>query len=229
MNAKNTGAKKPARKPSAKKATSPKTATPDTPPAKTNTVANTAAEKAKAEFQAKAAKLMPKSGPRLAKEMKAKQAGANGAPQAPGQTGKLTGDSSPTQTVGALLGEITWLMTQSKSHRLMFIGDLEWIAMPPMLLRQYRLFRDDNKTPCGLALWAKVNDEVEQRLMTMGTARLKPDDWNSGENVWLIDLIAPFGRQAEMLEELKGSALKGVKFKYHQTTPDGKRAVVSVG
>ena len=51
-------------------------------------------EKAKAEFQERAAKLMPKSGPRLAKEMKAKGA-ENGAPPVPGQSGKLEGDSSP--------------------------------------------------------------------------------------------------------------------------------------
>jgi hypothetical protein len=45
------------------------------------------------------------------------------------------------RTVSAVLGEMVWLLTQSKRHaQAFFIADLEWMAMPPILLQQFRLF-----------------------------------------------------------------------------------------
>ena len=38
-------------------------------------------------------------------------------------------EANPTpKTVAQMLGEITWLMTQSPIHKQLFIGDLEWFA-----------------------------------------------------------------------------------------------------
>ena len=59
-------------------------------------------------------------------------------------------------TVSHLLGEITWLMTQSPLHKAMQIGDIEWLAMPALIHRQFYIFRDGDR-PVGLALWAKCN------------------------------------------------------------------------
>ncbi|MEZ5843207.1 MAG: toxin-activating lysine-acyltransferase, partial [Hyphomicrobiaceae bacterium] len=39
-----------------------------------------------------------------------------------------------------VLGEIVWLMSQSQIHKRMFIQDLEWFVMTPILLQQFRLF-----------------------------------------------------------------------------------------
>ena len=64
--------------------------------------------------------------------------------------------------------------------------------MPALLQRQYRIFRDDTKQPVGLALWARVSPEVEERLASGGANKLKPEDWNSGDTLWLVDLVAPF-------------------------------------
>jgi len=65
----------------------------------------------------------------------------------------------------------------------------------------------------GLALWARVSDEVNDRL-TAGISRLAPLDWRSGDHVWLIDLAAPFGGTERMIEELAKSALAGQTFRY---------------
>jgi cytolysin-activating lysine-acyltransferase len=75
--------------------------------------------------------------------------------------------------VSAGLSEIVWLLTQSRQHKqAFFIGDLEWMAMPPILLQQFRMFYAKDK-PIGVILWAYVNDEVEQRLLS-GDARMAP-------------------------------------------------------
>ncbi len=38
-------------------------------------------------------------------------------------------------TVSHLLGEITWLLTQSPLHKALQIGDLEWLVMPALIHR----------------------------------------------------------------------------------------------
>ncbi len=48
----------------------------------------------------------------------------------------------------------------------------------------------------GIAIWASLSEEAELRLreqIASGVfpARLKPADWASGDNVWLLDVIAP--------------------------------------
>ena len=68
-----------------------------------------------------------------------------------------------------MLGEIVWLMSQSPLHKQFFISDLEWLVMTPVLLQQFRLFYDQGK-PIGVAFWATVSEEVEQRLAA-GTQR----------------------------------------------------------
>jgi len=65
-------------------------------------------------------------------------------------------------------------------------------------------------------------------LEKRGRGFAAPGDWNSGDTLWLVDLVAPFGRQDDMLNELRGSALKGETLKFHRTTPDGKREVVEL-
>lgn len=57
-------------------------------------------------------------------------------------------------TVASVLGEITWLMSQSPAHRQMFISDLEWLIMPPLLLGQFRLFHAPVPGAGAVATWA---------------------------------------------------------------------------
>jgi cytolysin-activating lysine-acyltransferase len=102
----------------------------------------------------------------------------------------------PSKTVAQVLGEIAWLMTQSPRHKVMAIGDLEWLLMPAILLRQFRIFYSGEQ-PVGVALWALVDDLVAKRI-DAGETRLAAVEWKSGSNLRIIDIVAPFGGEAEM-------------------------------
>ena len=78
------------------------------------------------------------------------------------------------------------------------IGDLEWLAMPPILLLQFRLFYHEGK-PAAVVLYAFVSEQVERRLEA-GAPSLRPADWKSGERAWIVQVIAPFG-QVVMLRQ----------------------------
>lgn len=139
-------------------------------------------------------------------------------------------------TVSHLLGEITWLLTQSPLHKALAIADLEWLVMPALVHRQFYIFRDGDK-PIGVALWAKCGPEAEAKLdrgMIEPENRLTLDEWNSGSAVWLVDLIAPFANDVNkhreiMIADLISGPLAGTSFKFHQTDGvSGHRKVQTV-
>ena len=105
-------------------------------------------------------------------------------------------DALPPKTVSQVLGEITWLMTQSPRHKAIPLGDLEWLLMPAILLRQFRIFYQGQR-PVGVALWALVDDPVAKRI-DAGDNRLSAVEWKSGGNMRIVELVAPFGGEAEM-------------------------------
>jgi cytolysin-activating lysine-acyltransferase len=107
----------------------------------------------------------------------------------------------PPKTVAQVLGEITWLMTQSPRHKAVPLGDLEWLLMPAILLRQFRIFYHGEQ-PVGVALWA-LADELVARRIDAGDKRLAAVEWKSGTNMRVIDIVAPFGGEAEMQGQLK--------------------------
>ena len=82
-------------------------------------------------------------------------------------------------------------------------------VMTPVLLGQFRLFYDQQK-PIGVVFWGFVmpeacfqhDAEVEARL-AQGVSRLKPQDWKSGDRLWVVEVISPFGGADEMVKDLK--------------------------
>jgi cytolysin-activating lysine-acyltransferase len=107
------------------------------------------------------------------------------------------------KTVAQVLGEITWLMTQSPRHKAIALGDLEWLVMPAILLRQFRIFYKGEQ-PVGVALWALVDDLAAKRI-DAGDRRLTAVEWKSGAIMRIIELVAPFGGEAEMRAQLGAS------------------------
>jgi cytolysin-activating lysine-acyltransferase len=111
-------------------------------------------------------------------------------------------------------------MMNSPAHKHLFITDLEWLVTPPLALRQFRIWRR-NDTPFAFASWAFLNEDAEKRLFT-GGQRLSPGDWRSGERLWLVDLIAPFGGGEEILTDLKSKAFPDREIKAIAPAPNGK-------
>jgi cytolysin-activating lysine-acyltransferase len=139
-------------------------------------------------------------------------------------------------TVSHMLGEMTWLLSQSPLHRVFTIGDLEWLVMPPLLHEQFYMFRDGDR-PVGLAIWAKCGPTAVKKLdrgMIEPENRLSLEEWTNGDQIWLVDLIAPFANAENkhrevMMADLIAGPLAGQAFNFHQTDPvTGKRTVQNV-
>jgi len=150
------------------------------------------------------------------------------------------------RTIGSMMGEIVWLMSQSPAHKHLSLGDLEWMLMPPIVLGQYKLFRQGD-TPVGAALWGYLSEEAEQRLVSAG--RLAPQDWGNnaqmdaekglipqeGGTLWLVEMITPFHNEQnkhreQMVADLMQTALKGKKFKTVSiNAQSGAKEVITLG
>lgn len=162
---------------------------------------------------------------------------------------EINDSTSPSfqRTIGSMMGEIVWLMTQSPIHRKLSLADLEWLVMPPIVLGQYKLFRDENQKPIGVALWGYLNEQAEKKLKKVG--KLAPQDWGNnaaldaaaglvrreGGTLWLIELIAPFHtddnqHRQRMIADVTGTSLKGQHIKLLHLSPEsGKREEIIVG
>jgi cytolysin-activating lysine-acyltransferase len=123
----------------------------------------------------------------------------------------------------AVLGQVVWLMMNMPQYRHVFLADLEWMTLPPILLNQYRLFRVGDRVVV-FAAWAYLSEAVEARLQGLNP-RLAPSEWKSGDRLWLVDLHAPFGHQEAALKELREATLKGKAFRMHRWTPQGRQIV----
>jgi cytolysin-activating lysine-acyltransferase len=141
---------------------------------------------------------------------------------------KTTGQGPEAKkTVSQVLGEITWLLTQSPIHKQLFIGDLEWFVMPSILLEQFRIFNGPQH-PVAFALWARVSKETEERLEA-GAHKLRPDEWKGGDRAWIIEVVAPFGGQDEILADMAEHIFAHETFKYHSVNEAGQRVVIEHG
>lgn len=151
-------------------------------------------------------------------------------------TSPITSVSAGEKSIATVMGEIVWLLTQSPAHRYLTLGDLEWMLMPPVLLGQYKIFRNEDQV-VGAALWAYLNEEAEERLKA--TSRLAPQDWGNGASVsidegiianeggklWLIEILAPFNsvensHQQQMLADLMLNNLKGQEIHTFRIDPE---------
>lgn len=108
-----------------------------------------------------------------------------------------------------ILGYVVWLMNQQQNGRCSFVGDLEWRVMPPLVLDQAKLYTKD-ESPLAFVSWALLSEEAAARYKTY-PHKLLPSDWKSGDQVWLVDMLAPFGGAKDVLQDLKNNVFQNKK------------------
>lgn len=88
-----------------------------------------------------------------------------------------------------IYGDMAFLALRSPRHAGMSVAALRTYMEPPILAGQFRVFRFD-EVPRAIYTWAWLSPEAEKKLIT--GVPLVATDWQSGENLWIIDLIAPY-------------------------------------
>jgi len=132
-------------------------------------------------------------------------------------------------------GEIVSVLMRSPHYKHYSLTDLEWLVVPPLLANQFTLAEARTKdgaipAPIGVALWAFVSPEVDEKLSQNldRPMRLRPDEWKSGDIPWLIDAIGPPDVVKAMLQRLGQAVFKGTPYKIRARDSEGKVAIRTV-
>lgn len=116
--------------------------------------------------------------------------------------------------------QILAVLMRDTQFRNMRLADLEWLVLPPLLAGQVRVAhapsgRDKFYVPVAVAVWARVSPEVDRRLAAEldKPMVLRPAEWTSGDQVWLVALAGEANAKATFLPRLAQEQFKGMSVK----------------
>lgn len=156
----------------------------------------------------------------------------NGAqPAAPRRTGRRM----EALYRSAALGEAVSVLIRAPKHKAMPLEGLRLQVLPAIMHNQYLIARvnaqeDRQQVAAGLIMWASVSDEVDQRLKARPQQPiwLRFEEWKSGPNLWLVDLIAPSALAGAMLKDLDEKVGQGRPISARIAAPDGATKIMTV-
>lgn len=119
----------------------------------------------------------------------------------PGEKRNILKDLPPTER-SALIGDIITLMTQSPAHTDYKISHISKIVLPPVHLNQYRIYHNAKKEPVGFVSWAMLSKETEKKFLG-GEKPLTIAEWASGDIIYIMEFIAPYGHAQEIIKDLQ--------------------------
>ena len=101
---------------------------------------------------------------------------------------------------------------------------------PPLTTGQFAVANVQAKEggasmPAALVLWASVSADVDKKLSENLTnpMRLRPDEWKSGDILWLVEAVGDGRVVPGLLKQLSENALKGRQVKMRVRGQDGSR------
>lgn len=96
---------------------------------------------------------------------------------------------APTPERLRVYGDMMFLAFRSPRHAGLSVAGLRTYLEPPIEAGQFRVFRFDG-VPRAMYSWAWLDAAAERKLIT--GEPLDRGDWQSGDHLWIVDLIAPY-------------------------------------
>ncbi|MCP4184951.1 MAG: toxin-activating lysine-acyltransferase [Hyphomicrobiales bacterium] len=127
-----------------------------------------------------------------------------------------------------VMGGLIWLCQSSPLHQEYPVGALLQRVGPSFELNQYRYYWDAHRGPIGFCNWAYLSDASLGDILATGRDP-EVSEWRSGENIYFVEFIAPFGHCREVVRDLreevfpKGTRIFGSRGQVYSDTPDKVR------
>ena len=151
--------------------------------------------------------------------------------------------------------QIVAVLMRDPNFRNMRLADLQWLVLPPVMAGQFKLAQvpipqgrakgqEAGKAPQGataqeggvlvpmaVALWARVSPEIDKGLSESleKQVRLRPNQWASGDKVWLMAVAGDPRAKPQFLKQLAETEFKGQHVQMRLRGPDGKAVVKALG
>ena len=125
-----------------------------------------------------------------------------------------------------VLGSAVWLWMHSDSHRNVPLHLLTTLLLPTIKAGQFILASENGK-PVFYLSWATMSEEAERRYLRNPPQFMPPADWTSGDRLWILDWVAPFGHSQQMREIVKRHLFAGLcaRTLYHRGEEKGLRVI----
>ena len=100
-----------------------------------------------------------------------------------------------------VLEKVLYILSLSDLHENMSLRGIRRLIIPPLKLGQYRIY-EDQEVPLCFANWAMLSDIASEGFRNR-TRLLEAEDWNSGDNLWLVIVVCPFGGVRKAIKRLE--------------------------
>lgn len=134
--------------------------------------------------------------------------------------------------VSAAFGQVVSVLMRAPHYKHYSLADLEWMVVPPLVTSQFSIVEAQSRkngmsAPVCVVFWANVSAEVDARLSASPgePIRLKPNEWRSGDILWVIDAIGDARAVTAVLKRLRENEWKGRAVKIRTRTKDGNAVV----
>jgi cytolysin-activating lysine-acyltransferase len=121
-----------------------------------------------------------------------------------------------SKILAASIGDLVVVFSRSASHKHYSLADIEWMILPAVFSGQVYIAEIQHsahgvRAPVAAILWASVSADVHQRLAAGPRQKphLRPDEWKSGEHLWIIDAAGEASAVAAALARLAATQFKG--------------------
>lgn len=101
------------------------------------------------------------------------------------------------------IGHAIDILARSKLGSLRSIRYAENTLIPAIRHEQIEFIFDEDRTPVSYVIWACLTADVEDRIITKSIQTLHLSEWNEGESIWIIDLVAPLGHLKYVMKHLR--------------------------
>lgn len=129
-----------------------------------------------------------------------------------------------------VFGAAVWLWMQSESHRDAPLHTLKALLLPAIKTQQFMLVEEVGK-PVFYLSWADMSADAERRYMSSPPVCMPEADWNSGDRMWILDWVAPFGHTKIMKQLLSQHLFANLSMRslYHRGKSKGLRVMTFHG
>ena len=97
----------------------------------------------------------------------------------------------------------------SSVRRTQALKDLGIHLWPAVRLNQIGFLYNSKGSPVAFATWAFVTDEVAQSMLADPNYCMDISEWNEGDQLWLVDFVAPFGEARNLVRKIFAVCLPG--------------------
>lgn len=125
---------------------------------------------------------------------------------APGISGEACNEAE-------MLGSLCWLLLHSNFHRDMPLYGLGSMLLPAIARQQFLLLLEAGR-PVAYLTWAHFDADAETRFLSQHPVHMPAADWQSGDRLWLLDFVAPFGHSARLGRLLRDRVFPGQCLRY---------------